>query len=450
MSYSAVVIIAIDQGSSATKVLCVSTGRVVATGRSSVRSRSAGAITRSVLDAISQAVGALPGTPRDCRVAISTQRSTLCSFDNDGTPVGSVVPWWDRSGLAREDVSAEAAKKFRRATGLPLIPNWFAGKLANHLPAHHGVGTVDTLLISWFTRGETYATDFSHACRTGLVDLRRKRRTRELLRLFGLPDDLRLASIESSDADFGAITLPEFPIRGRIAAALGDAGASLAGATAGQRGVMHMTLGTGGFLQLPVAATTRPPDGLYLAPAWKRGCSIRWTLEASIPAMASALDAGLRAVGLSSDAPRRIIPRASTRLRAILSPSGMGALGPEEMSGLRFLGPWSSADPEEKLGALCESLAFLLARAVRRFPERARAITAGGGLARVPFLLQSIANLAGCPVIPLAEPETSAWGAAMIASRGTLDHVRWFKPIRPQMTEREAKKILFAYHRLLA
>ncbi|MEK8022277.1 MAG: FGGY family carbohydrate kinase [Candidatus Hydrogenedentota bacterium] len=431
-------IIAIDQGSSATKVIVVGgDGSILGASTQPVTSRAAEAVTSSVLKATRGAVKGLRISPRQTIIGISAQRSTIARFDGSGNPCGEVIPWWDRSGLQQEDVAARDAERFTRATGLPLIPNWFAGKLAKLLPLEPGLraGTVDTLLMAWMTGGRIYRTDFSNACRTGLVDLHLRKRTDTLRKLFRIPEELKLAEIAASDAYFGAVTRPGFPVHGRIGAVMGDAGASLMGATGGRAGIMHMTLGTGGFLQYPVAASTHPRGGLYLAPAWKSGRIIRWTLEASIPAMASALNAGLKAVGLPSDAARRMTPRSTGRLHALLAPNGMGAIGPTHVTGLHFVGPWKRAPDEEKLGALLEGLAFLMARAILIFPERPRRITAGGGLSRLPFLLQSIADFTGIPVTPLAEPETSAWGTAMLASNKTahqLNHIPWLKPISPR------------------
>jgi glycerol kinase len=414
-------ILAIDQGSSATKTVLVdpSSGRVISTGRASVRSLKARAIIESVRVAVTAALRSAPRRPSEVVIAIANQRSTLCFFDHQGSPRGDVIPWWALTGLNPEDCSARERGEFRAATGLPLLPNWWAGKLAHELgnPERHGLryGTVDTLLLGFLTRGATWATDLSNAARTGLVNLKRRVRGLELIRLFDL-DGLALPVLKPSVAEFGRVTAGVLPVGGRIVAVAGDAGMSLAGGTGGARGVMNATLGTGGFLHLPVFASAKPPDGVYLAPAWQ-AARIHWALEASVGPLNKALKSGLVAAGLEKRSARRIVPTpASEGVMAILAPDGFGALGPAG-KGVRFIGGWKRLSDAEKLGALLEGLALLLARGVARFPERPRCIVAGGGLSRIPFLLQRLADLTGCDVAPLESSETTAWGAVRLAAR---------------------------------
>jgi sugar (pentulose or hexulose) kinase len=101
---------------------------------------------------------------------------------------------------------------------------------------------------------------------------------------------------------------------------------------------------------------------------------------------------------------------------AVLAPDGVGALGPSGPGGVHFHGDWSSLSDREKYGGLLEGLAHLLTRGVTRFPSPPHIIVAGGGLARIPFLLQRLADFTGVPVAPLLDSETSAWGAARLAA----------------------------------
>ncbi len=416
-------ILAIDQGSTFTKALVVDpgSGTILASGRAPVEDLRAESLIRSVRAALRNISSKGKFRRRTIVVAIANQRSTLCCFDAAGLPRGKVVPWWDRSGLSTADVTSSTARRFQELTGLPLLPNWWGGKLgktARRDAPGLRYGTVDTLLLAWLTGGASFMTDISNAARTGLVDVRRGRRSPALAKILGVPPAIPLAEVRSSLDDFGALDPSRIGLAGRIHAVLGDAGASLMGATGGRAGVLCLTLGTGAFLHMPLPGPTTPPDGLYLAPAWKARRRVQWTFEAAIPAMSAALAEGLAAAGLRPGMEMRIAPRSPRkRLDAFLLPSGGGALGPD-WSGIRLEGAWRTASPEEKLGALYEGLALLVARGIRHFPSRPGLIAAGGGLSRSPFLLQAIADLSGVPVAPLREAETTAWGVARLAAIG--------------------------------
>ncbi len=420
-------ILAIDQGSSATKaVVFDARGRILGTGRAAVQGKTASAIVESVERAVRRA-GGFHGVDA---IGIANQRSTLARWDSQGRPMGRLVSWWERTGLDPARVSPRTRTRFRRATGLPLLANWWAGKFSR-LGAPPRTGTVDSLLLAWLSRGETFATDLSNAARTGLVDLSTLERSPALLDLFGVPRDAHLPVIRPSRSDWG----------GGIRAVLGDAGAGLLGATGGETGIASLVLGTGAFLQVPTPRRIRPPEGLYLAPAWSDARRVRWVLEGAVPGCASALVAGLRAVGLSETATRRIAPRAPrTDLRALLAPNGLGAIGPADIEGVRIEGDWRGAPSEERLGAIYLGLAHLVARVVARLPRQPRGIVASGGLSRSRFLLAAVADLSGVPVSASREAETTARGAAMLASDLRIPPARRGAWILPRLAPREGAR----------
>lgn len=364
-------ILAIDQGSSATKALLLDEG-----GRVLQRFRSA--ISKLTQKSVLGSVDKILREVNPAVIGIANQRSTLCFLERN-----ELIPWWEQNGVLAAD-----PKIFRAATGLPALPNWWAGKVARFARPGERVGTVDTLLIG------RYLTDFSNAARTGLLDIYKRRRTRELLEMFGVNNPLP------------EICPSLFDYTPKIKAVLGDAGASLMGMTGGARGIMTVTLGTGGFLHMPCAAATIPPDGLYLAPAWQAEGRICWTLEAAIPAMAKALS--------YVDHNPRATPRDS-KLRIFLAPEGLGALSKKR--GIQKFGDWEGASAGERLGAIYTGLASLVAMAVEKFPERPRLIVTGGGLSRIEYLTNKISELTGIPVTRVAESETTAYGAAMLAAR---------------------------------
>lgn len=314
-----------------------------------------------------------------------------------------------------------------------------------HAGSWERAGTVDTLLTAWMSSGQLYKTDVSNAARTGLVDLRTLDRSATLLRLLNVPPQIRLPEITSTC--FEPVALDDRRL-GRAAALggmIGDAGATLLGATGGERGLLCLTLGTGAFMQLPVNFVP-PPGGLYLAPAWSSPLlgGTTWTLEAAIPGFDSALTRGLAAAGLSKTAHQQLAPRQPPRnLEALLTPSGAGPLGPAHWEGVHLRGPWRRASNAARLGALLDALAILVARGVRRFPQRPRLIVAGGGLSRSAYLLRRIADFSGVPVAGLRAAEASAWGAARLAAFSVGVHLPLMKRGRVHKstwTDREGRR----------
>lgn len=426
-------IVAVDQGSSSTKALVIDpkSGKI----RRRIRIPLPVMTPRSIITSVIRVLK----NQKASVIGIANQRSTLCIFPVDGSLPGKIaklVPWWETSGIDPSCVSSHAKKRFRIATGLPFLPNWWAGKLAKNIEKRGGsemAGTVDAMLLTSLTG--VCRTDTSNAARTGLFDIHRLVRTNELLDLFGIPRDFPLPEIVRSDFDFGA----------GVRAVLGDAGASLLGATGGEPGIMNLTLGTGGFIHLPISKIRPAPEGLYVAPAWHEKRGVRWALEGAVPGMALALREGMRVARL----PRRVRARSSD-LIAIVLPVGMGAFGSHE-KGIWLHGDWANASGGEKMGALYRGLAFLVARAVSRFPEP-RAILAGGGLSQSDFMLQAISDLTGHRIRRVQEPETTAWGAAMLAARAIncrLGPVPAGTSFEPAISSRDRTRIMKQFESFL-
>lgn len=352
-------VLAIDQGSSSTKALvydCLEgTLKVRGGARVSLKGDRARDIITSVRAAACEAMRRAGARGAVSAVGIANQRSTLCWFRRDGTPVGRVVPWWSEAGLRAEEVSDAERKRFRAKTGLVLLPNWWGGKLARTRRPRGAarVGTVDALVLAYLTAGRSYRTDLSNAARTGLVDIGTGTRDPWLLRFFGVPEDLQLPEVAPSASLHGRVEAGRLPgAEGApILALVGDAGAALYSATGGRFGIGVLTLGTGGFLQVPAHRTTRPPEGVYLAPAWKAGGRTRFAFEVSA-----------------------------------------GRL------------------PKDRTTA-----AERIVEAARRLPLLPGRIVAGGGRAADGVLLEKIARRLGVSVEPADDLETTARGAAALA-----------------------------------
>lgn len=289
---SSSVIMAVDQGTSSTKVVAIDeTGAVV--GWSSVAlsqehphpgwvEQDADAIVASVITGIERVVCDLDAglDERVVAVAISSQRESAVAWDRaTGRPLGPMLGWQDRRtvGAAQALESAGHGERVREITGLPIDPMFSALKFAWLLDAVDPdrsrsaageimLGTVDSWLVHALT-GE-HRIEVGNASRTQLLDLDTLDWSDELLELFRVPR-AALPLVVASDAPSAPITaVPSLPDGTRIAAVLGDSHAALFGHGARMAGAVKVTLGTGSSIMGLLEADAPARAGLVKTVAW--------------------------------------------------------------------------------------------------------------------------------------------------------------------------------------
>ncbi|MBV8528745.1 MAG: glycerol kinase, partial [Candidatus Dormibacteraeota bacterium] len=263
-------VLAVDQGTSGTTCLLVTTGGEVAQRayaevpvsypHDGWVEQNAEALWQSVRQATTDLL-------RDAEVApvalgITNQRETLVVFDR-GTlePVAPAIVWQCRRSarICAEHRDRGEEEAVRRRTGLVLDPYFTATKLewlfrerpALRERAARGeicASTVDCWLIARLTAGRVVATDASNASRTLLYDLRRGRFDPELCEMFGVPQAALPAICDSAgvlgETDPEALCGLRIPIAG----VAGDQQAALFGQACVRRGMSKNTYGTGSFV----------------------------------------------------------------------------------------------------------------------------------------------------------------------------------------------------------
>ena len=167
-------VLAIDQGTSATKALLVGPGaEVLGRGEVPVRTRTVGAdgvetdpeeLFASVVGAGAQALAA--GGPAHA-VALANQGETVLAWDRaTGTPLSPAIVWQDRRAAGVCGRLADRAAELSAITGLPLDPYFAAPKmtwLRENLTTGGVVTTTDTWLLDRLGGG--YVTDAATASR---------------------------------------------------------------------------------------------------------------------------------------------------------------------------------------------------------------------------------------------------------------------------------------------
>src|SRR3954454_1538149 len=154
-------ILAIDQGTSATKAVLVDrTGAIVARGSAPVAlstprpgwvEQSASEIWASVQTAVAACLAGRDGA-RVAAVGLSTQRESLLVWDRaTGEPLGPMLSWQDQRTVADCARLRDHDERVRAISGLPMDPMFSATK-ARWLLDTYGrenscLGTVDSFLL---------------------------------------------------------------------------------------------------------------------------------------------------------------------------------------------------------------------------------------------------------------------------------------------------------------
>jgi glycerol kinase len=364
---------------------------------------------------------------------LATQRSTLvCARRSDGAALTPVVSWQDRRGA--EDLArfADSAARIKTITGLQLSPHYGVGKI-RWLRRHDGAvqqalaaGDVVAAPLASFVlhalgAGTAWQVDPANASRTLLMDMHTLQWSAELLELFAVPDTL-LPEIRPSRFDYGrldcnGVSIPLTVVSGDQSSALFCAGMPPAGTA-------FVNIGTGAFIQTVTGTRPIVDPSLLASIVWDSGVERLYVLEGTVNGAGAAIDAMLEPLGLSGPPPREKLPELLARIEdAPLFLNGVSGLGsPDWVADFpsRFVGAPASA--ELKLAAVYESIVFLILRNLQRMRGRVviSEIILSGGLARIDWIAQRLADLLALPVRRPRVQEATALGLAHLLAAGRL------------------------------
>jgi len=425
-------ILAIDQGTSATKAVLVGPGQqVLGAGEVPVATRAAGdaveadpeELLASVLTAGRRALAA--ARARADAVALANQGETVLAWDRrTGRPLTPAIVWQDRRSAGVCTRLADQAGWLTQVTGLPLDPYFAAPKmtwLRENLTADGVVTTTDTWLLARLGAG--YVTDAATASRTMLLDLDTADWSGRACAAFGidpaaLPAVVDCAGVAGETAAFGR----PVPVAGLAV----DQQAALLAEGCLTAGQAKCTYGTGAFL---LAATgdrpVRSSAGLSASVAWRlagvpaycldgqvytAGSAVRWLTELGIATGAAELDAAGATVPDSGGV--RFVPALAGLGAPHWRPDARGA----------FLGLGLGSSRAHLIRAVLDGLAAsiaLLARSVARdLGAPLTVLRVDGGLTRSRLLLQAQADLLQLPIEVYRSPDATALGVAALARLG--------------------------------
>lgn len=431
-------ILAIDQGTTNSKAVLVSTaGEILSRGSSPVGithpqpgwvEQDPQRIWASVQEAIVACRNAGPEVTI-LGIAISNQRESVTVWDaTTGQPLGPVISWQCRRSapVCAALIAAGHAPRVQELTGLPIDPMFPGPKmkwLLDRIPAGHQVrlGTIDAWLIHCFTDGAVHACDASNAARSQLYDLNAQVWSDELCAVFGVPKSA-LPMVHDSAARFGVTrNVPGLADGIPICAAIGDSHAALFGHGAFNPGDGKVTFGTGSSIMTTLPHFTAPTGGITTTIAWSIGGTPTYAFEGNILVSAAALTWMVGILDLPD-------VQALTDLAATAQSDGPGfvpafvGLGaPYWAADARalFSGMTFTTTRAQMARAVTDSMAFqvhdVVAVMSAQSPAPLGRLFADGGPSTNRFLMQCVADTLNHSLIQCDAPEASALGAAYLA-----------------------------------
>jgi glycerol kinase len=463
-------VLAIDQGTSATKALLVGPGNEVL-GRAEVPVTAVAVdgdgveadpeeLWRSVVSAGERALSAARAPAH--AVALANQGETVLAWDKaTGKPLSKAIVWQDRRSAAVCERLASREGELQAITGLPLDPYFAAPKMTWLRENVTGDGIVTTT-DSWLLHRlcGAYVTDAATASRTMLLDLDATRWSARACGAFGL--DLaalpRVADCAEVIGETTAFSTGPLPVAG-IAV---DQQAALYAHGCLRQGDAKCTYGTGAFLLVTTGdKAARSTAGLSASVAWRlagtavycldgqvytAGSALRWLTEIGVLGAPADLD---RVAGTVPDSGGVTFVPALAGLGAPQwAPHARGQLAGLQLSTGR--GHIARAVAE----GIAASVALLAGAAAADLGGPLTALRVDGGLTRSRVLLQAQADLLQVPVLASRTPDATALGVAALASLALGETgappAGAELTVRPVMTTGQAAERMSRYRHSLA
>ena len=430
-------VLAIDQGTSATKAIVVAEGgRVLGEGSAPVHPRAGpgGAVEQDPQELLDSIVAAgraaldAAGEPVEA-VGVGNQGETVLRWDRaTGRPYGPALSWQDRRAVTVTQELAGHADRLTEITGLPLDPYFAAPKMTWLRRRDATADGVVTGVDAWLNHQLTgaFVTDASTASRFLLLDLARVEWSEEACALFEV-DPAEQPRIVDCDAPVGETSAfgPTLPVTGLAV----DQQAALFAESCFAAGEAKCTYGTGAFI-LATAGTEVPRSASRLAAcvAWRlggastycldgqvytAGAAVTWLQQLELIREAADIDRLDGAGGASSGADDAVF---------VPSLAGLGApfWAPEARGG--WVGLSLATRREDLVRAVAHGIAAQVATLGRAIAEDLgrplERLRVDGGLSRSAVLMQAQADLLQVPVERYPSADATALGVGAFARLG--------------------------------
>lgn len=468
-------VLAIDQGTSATKAVVVADdGTVLSLAEATIDVRAAadGAVEldpeelwASVISAGTEAMIAA-GKPSLRAIGLANQGETVMAWDRStGAPKGPAIVWQDRRAEVVCDRLRDHSTFLAQHTGLELDPYFVAPKivwLREQIGDAHSITTTDAWMLHRMSGA--FATDVATAGRSLLLDLDAGQWSERACEIFGI-DPATLPTVVGNAEALGDCSLfgDAVPVAGTCV----DQQAALFAEHCHTAGEAKCTYGTGAFM---LACTgdqpTRSTNGLVGCPAWRIGDRLTYCLDGQVYTVGAAvgwlIDVGIMSEPADLD---RLGATVDGTAGATFVPALAGLAAPywKPQAKAAFTGLTLGTERGHLVRAAIEGIAAqvaLLAHAAGRdLGSPLTRLRVDGGLTRSRLLLQTQADLLQAPVEVYPSPHATALGVAAFADLGAkpdsqAQHaaVAW-RPdavVEPRIGADEAAERLDAWQRVAA
>ena len=370
-------------------------------------------------------------------IGITNQRETTIVWDREtGMPIYHAIVWQCRRTSEYCDSLKERGlvDKIREKTGL-VIDAYFSGTkihwILENVPgarerAEKGelmFGTVDTWLIYNLSGRKIHVTDYSNAARTMLFNINTLQWDDEILAELDIPKSM-LPTPKPSSEIYGMTDESLFQGRIPIAGAAGDQQAALFGQTCFNPGEAKNTYGTGTFMLMNIGKEVKlSENGLVTTIAWGLDGEVNYALEGSVFVAGASIQwlrDQLRVVDTAPDS-EYMATRVKDTAGCYVVPAftGLGAPYWDQYARGVIVGLTRGCNKYHIVRATVESLAYQVNDVLQAMKADSgidlAALNVDGGASANNFLMQTQADISGCPVNRPSCVETTAMGAAYLA-----------------------------------
>jgi len=406
-------------------------------------------------------------------IAFTNQRETALIWDKTtGEPVANAAVWQCQRGAEFCNTLKKNGyeKTIMEKTGLIIDPYFSASKLRWLMKNIEGLqekaaknelmlGTMDSWLLYKLTGGKVHATDYSNACRTMLLNINTLEWDKELIDLFDLNENM-FPEVKYSDEIFGysdpKIVFEEsLPISGLI----GDSHGAFFGQQCFEPGLGKATYGTGSSVMMNIGTKPlSPPDGLVTSIGFGRNNKINYVFEGNIHCTGDTINWLKNELQLINDASETesLATSVDGNYGVYLVPAFVGLGAPYWDNDARAIiaGMGRDTTKAHVVRAALESIAYQVKDLVDLMSGegniRLTDLRVDGGPTRNSFLMQFQADMLQGKVERADIEEVSALGAAFLAGMATkfwkdLDEIKQLrksdKAFQPEKNEAEVKAL---------
>lgn len=401
-------------------------------------------------------------------IAVASQRSTVVFWDRlTGKPVAPALSWQDGRAAAESEAAPLTQEAVHALTGLYKTPFYSAAKIAWTLKnapqaaqaAADGrlcAGPVASYIIWHLTRGQVFACDPTLAQRTLLFNISTLNWEPQLLDAFGV-ERAWLPQIKLTSDDYGVFEHAGMHIPVRVC--VGDQQAALQALRVVSGGAC-INYGTGAFFMRNTGNQCHLLPGLLTSVgAAQYGAACEYLLEGPVNACGTVF-AWLNEIGFSFGMDELDILCEASRAPVQFLPAlgGLGAPYWDFVSTPVFAGLSPHTKKADVVRGAVDGIALLLADIVfyaERYGIKSGEIKVAGGLSKSRCLLRAQADVLQTRLLPCAEAESTAVGAALLAApaagidAGQWETMRLLPAVQPQMDAEEAEAKYMQWHAFL-